>query len=212
MKHPSIYDVVITPPNMSTILLTNAGSDGSRAPMTKNAIAWSHVGFQPGQQLIAIAHRMRIESHGTEAIDDILRGNILLGGAPGIIDRQEIERVVRPEDGPKGCDVFILQESRRTEPVRLVYGDYARRNAPRCAYGSRYLCRIMRKIVDHMHVLLCLGHGKTPGHAFEISYRFGKSLPVAAEMLADAKRRAQVFKVVVARKRQMIFDAACEKA
>ena len=96
--------------------------------------------------------------------------------------------------------------------MRLVDGNDAPGNAPRCANNSRYLCRIMRKVVDHMHVLRCPGHGKTPGHTFVIFYRFGKRCWLASEMLAHAERRAQVFQIVIARKRQMIFNTAFERA
>ena len=91
--------------------------------------------------------------------------------------------------------------------MRLVHGNDALRKAPAGANDSRYLYRIMRKVVDHMHVLPCPGHGKTPGHTLIIFYRIGKCCLLASEMLAHAKRRAQVFKIVLAGKRQMIFNA-----
>src|SRR5512143_350708 len=142
---------------------------------------------------------------------DIFRGNIFLCCTSDIIDRQEIERVILPKGGSKGCDVFILQESSRTESVRLVYGKNAFGKAPRGVHNSRYLCRIMGKVVDHMHVLPCCGYRKTPGDTLIIFYSIGKRCLLASEMLAHAQRRAQVFKIVIARKRQMIFNAALKK-
>ena len=91
---------------------------------------------------------------------DVFRGNILLGSAPGIIDRQEIERVVLPEDGPKGRDVFILQEARRAEPVRLVYGDNAFGKAPAALTAAAIFAGLWAKSSTTCTSLFCLGHEK----------------------------------------------------
>ena len=40
--------------------------------------------------------------------------------------------------------------------------------SPGGAHRSRYLCRIMRKIIDHMHVLFRLGHCESSGHTLEM--------------------------------------------
>src|SRR3990172_13339522 len=116
-----------------------------------------------------------------------------------------------PEGGPEGRDVFILQESCRTKPVRLVYGNNAAGKAPRRADNSRDLYRIVRKVIHYMHVLTCPGHRKTPGHTLIIFYSIGERCLLAPELLANAQRRPQTFKIMLARKRQMIFRAVPKK-
>ena len=117
---------------------------------------------------------MRVECYGTQASDDVFRRNVLLRRASGIIDRQEVERVILFEGGLKGSDVFILQEPGRSESVRLVNCDDAAGKATCRADNSRYLCRVMRKVVDYMHVLPCPDDGKPPGYSLVISHRIGK--------------------------------------
>ena len=59
----------------------------------------------------------------------------------------------------------------------------------------------MGKVIDHMHVLFCPGHRKTPGHALIIYYRIGKRCFLASELLANTQRRTQIFKIVLPWKR-----------
>ena len=75
------HDFFVSPPNNSTVFRTRAGSDGSRAPMTRRnrpisrrASAW--------QQLIAVAYRFCGERYGTKAVYDIFRGDILWAVPP----------------------------------------------------------------------------------------------------------------------------------
>ena len=49
-----------------------------------------------------------------------------------------------------------------------------RADKPRAAATTAAIfAGIMGEIIDHVHVLLRLGHGKAPGHALERSYRIG---------------------------------------
>src|SRR5512136_156779 len=69
----------------------------------------------------------------------------------------------------------------------------------------------MGKVIDYMHVLFCLCYSKASGYALKTSYCSGKIGPRAAEMFAHAQCGPQVFKVVISRERQMIFNALAKK-
>ncbi len=94
--------------------------------------------------------------------------------------------------------------------MRLIYGQDASGKASGCPNNSRYFCRIMGKVINHMHVRFCCGDGKSPGHTLIIFYRMRKGRRLTSEILAYAERSAQVFKIVLSGKRQMILSAAPE--